>query len=1051
MDDRDKTRQELISELNGLRPELSRLREQEAGRQKDRQDLAQTQDRLQTLIYDSNDAIFSLDAGRNLTDCNPAFLKMFGYSRDEVIGRSIRFAHPNDESYERFGRTIYPLLEATGSWRGEWQYQRKNGSLILLGTAVSAQKLPDGQVLGYIAVVRDITARKQAERTLGYFKTVVEHSSDAIGLSSPQGKHWYQNQTFDELFGDIGDDPPASVFVDPKTWREVFDTTMAGEPWAGEVKMRRQGGGIVDILLHAYPFKDERGEVLGLVGVHTDITKRKQNENTLKESELRLKIAGKASYDLVYEWDVAGDNLEWFGDLDGLLGFASGEISQNITAWLGLIHPEDQHLLKNAVEHHRTSTEPIHYEYRIQGQNEAYRYWSDYGLPLLDDQGLPYKWIGVCTDITKRKKAEEEIKQLSQFRESIIDNANIWLSVLNERGEVVLWNKAAESISGYLKDEVIGHSKIWEWSYPDDEYRKEISAKTAAIIDKIEVLKDFETTIRRKDGKKRIMSWNSRSLFSDEGNTIGSISIGRDITERKLATDALRESQDRFRALSEESPLGVSLIDRQGGYKYLNPSFIRMFGYTLEDLKTGRDWFKLAYQDEDYRELALKAWRHDLSQFGTGEARTQTFEVTCKDGSSKTICFRSVTIASHGQFVLYEDISERIQAETERAGLESQLRQSQKMQAIGTLAGGVAHDFNNILTAIMGYGELAQMGAEKGRNNQAQLEHIVAAAQRARDLVKQLLTFSRRSETDFKTLDLNRLLASSVKMLKHTIPKMIDIQMDLAENLDFMQANATQMEQVIMNLASNASDAMPDGGALMLETASVWLGSDFAGKHLEMAPGRYVLLTVSDTGVGMDKDTLAQIFDPFFTTKEIGKGTGLGLSTVYGIVRDHGGHISCYSEPGLGATFKVYFPVIESDSPPAQDREPSLQDAPGGQEAILLVDDEDYIRELGSEMLGEAGYRVTTAINGEEALETYQSTQKETDLIILDLGMPGMGGHKCLQKLLALNPRIKVLVASGYSASSKVKELLNQGAAGFIAKPFTRNDLLITIRTVLDN
>lgn len=299
-------------------------------------------------------------------------------------------------------------------------------------------------------------------------------------------------------------------------------------------------------------------------------------------------------------------------------------------------------------------------------------------------------------------------------------------------------------------------------------------------------------------------------------------------------------------------------------------------------------------------------------------------------------------------------------------------------------------------------------------------------------------------------MSLNDAVESSLELLSRSLPKMVEIETSLAPDLSPVNADPTQMEQILLNLATNAADAMPQGGRLTVETQNVTLGEEYCRLHLEAAPGDYVLLQVSDTGQGMDVQTREHIFDPFFTTKQVGKGTGLGLASVYGIVKAHGGQIYCYSEPGLGTSFKIYLPAHQGPAAVATKPAPPPERCLTGHERILLVDDEENLRQLGEQLLTQSGYQVTTAGSGEEALALYQASAPAFDLVVLDLGMPGMGGQRCLQALLALDPAARVVIASGYSANSQAKDSLRSGAAAFVAKPFRRVDLLDTVRSVLD-
>ena len=333
-------------------------------------------------------------------------------------------------------------------------------------------------------------------------------------------------------------------------------------------------------------------------------------------------------------------------------------------------------------------------------------------------------------------------------------------------------------------------------------------------------------------------------------------------------------------------------------------------------------------------------------------------------------------------------------------------------------------------------------------NHRKDLAKVNQAARNGAELVQGLLTFSRKTEIKPLPLSLNRRIEQLQKMLSRTIPKMIMMELLLADNLSAINADPTQVDQVLMNLAVNARDAMPEGGKLVIETENVIIDEDYGRVHLGAEPGLYVLLSVSDTGQGMDKETLQHIFEPFYTTKGPGAGTGLGLAMVYGIVKQHGGHIVCNSEPGAGTTFKIYFPAIISDEESREVR--AKRSARGGSETVLLVDDEEMIRDLGSRVLTKAGYKVVTASNGKDALNVYEAHSAEIALVVLDLIMPEMGGKQCLEGLLRLNPAVKVVIASGYSADGPTKDALAAGAKGFVKKPYDIRQVLEVVRSVLD-
>ena len=520
------------------------------------------------------------------------------------------------------------------------------------------------------------------------------------------------------------------------------------------------------------------------------------------------------------------------------------------------------------------------------------------------------------------------------------------------------------------------------------------------------------------------------------------------IEARRAAEDSLLESEERYRTVVNQAADAIFLCSLEGRFIDVNQKACEVLGYTREEL------LNLTVMDTDIKFPGTEELNGLWSQVSPDKPLSMESYLRRKDGSLFPVELRIGQFEFKGQTLylgLARDITQRREAEKEKAKLETQLLHSQKMEAIGTLAGGIAHDFNNILAAITGFTELALEDFRQGRVREDRLRRILGSAERAKELVAQILTFSHRSEVALTTLDLNREVTQAVNLLERTIPKMIGIELDLADNLKPIRGNQGQVEQILMNLGTNAQDAMPDGGRLIIQTENFDLDEQYARQHPEFIPGEYVLLTVSDTGFGIDADIARQIFDPFFTTKEVGKGTGLGLSIVYGVVKSHNGYISCYSEPGVGTTFRIYLPVSEVDSAsePAELRAPEV--IVGGDETILLVDDEEALRDIGLEMLSDQGYRVITADSGETALRIYQEQNGLIDLVILDVNMPGMGGFQCLRELHQLNPGLPVIITSGYSPDERLRSMVSNGVDGYVAKPFRRVDLLKKVRDVLDS
>jgi PAS domain S-box-containing protein len=510
------------------------------------------------------------------------------------------------------------------------------------------------------------------------------------------------------------------------------------------------------------------------------------------------------------------------------------------------------------------------------------------------------------------------------------------------------------------------------------------------------------------------------------------------VENRRRAEKALRESEEKFRMLVEQSPLGISLIGKDGRYKYVNPQFLEMFGYTIDDVATGRQWFDKAYPDEIYRQKVLKEWSEFQQQPHIGRSRPHVYRVTCKDGSHKEINFKGLSLENQDQLVIYEDI-------TERSQLEQQLQQAKRIEAIGTLAGGIAHNFNNLMMGIQGRASL--MTLELGSSD-PQLEHIKAIEEQivsASNLTRQLLGLARGGKYEVKPIDINELLVSSAAIFGRT-RKDIEIHSKIYASSLVVEADKRQIEQVFLNIFVNSIQAMPEGGKIYLETSILSLNASFC-KPYAAIPGRYAKISIEDTGVGMTKETCQQVFDPFFSTKEKYLGSGLGLASAYGIIKNHGGIITVYSDLGRGTTISIYLPVSEKTAFIETQIEDNIVRGSG---TILLIDDEEIIIDVGKPMMENLGYRVIAANCGEKAVDAVSENGDNIDLVILDLIMPGMDGGRTFDAIRDIQPKMPIILSSGYSLKGKATDIMRRGCNAFIQKPFNISELSQLIRKVLD-
>jgi len=651
---------------------------------------------------------------------------------------------------------------------------------------------------------------------------------------------------------------------------------------------------------------------------------------------------------------------------------------------------------------------------------------------------------GILTDeIKRRQRTEDALRESEEKYRLLAENASdvIWSTDLNLN--FVFVSPSIEKIQGWTAEEFKSF-RLQEIMPPDS------LAMVGKVIEEERLLEkeagaDPKRTRRleieeyRKDGSTVWVEVIAGFLRDKDEEPVGITGITRDISERKRAEEALRHSEERFSKAFHisPSPTIISTLD-DGRYIDVNESFLRMLGYLREEM-IGHTAAKLnvwaSYDDRKKAGQKLSA---------QGFLRGELLHLRNKSGDIRyTLLSAEIITLNNEKYVLsiFYDI-------TDQRKLENQLRQNQKMEAIGTLAGGIAHDFNNILSAVIGYTEMAQGEADAGEHLRHYLEQIHKAGERARDLVRQILAFSRRHEQEREPVMIAPIIREGIKLLRSSLPSTIQIVRSITTAPTLILADSTQIHQVLMNLCTNAAHAMREkGGILDIQLKKEKVVAARALHPFDLKAGEYVKLTVSDTGRGIDPAIMERIFDPFFTTKGPGEGTGLGLSVVYGIVRDHGGAIDVESDPGRGTAVSVYFPLKDTEEPLL---EQLTETTLGGNERILFVDDEPALVELGGIMLSSMGYRVTSSTNSSEALKIFRAGSRDFNLVITDMTMPDMRGDELAREILKLRPDIPIILCSGFSDMISEEKARELGIRRFIMKPFLKKEMARAIREVLD-
>lgn len=678
----------------------------------------------------------------------------------------------------------------------------------------------------------------------------------------------------------------------------------------------------------------------------------------------------------------------------------------------------------------------------------ALRWISVDSSPIYDPRtGELAEVMTTFVDITEQKRNQGVLQRSQQRFRDLIETTSDWVWEVDENLRYTYASPRVREILGYEPEDILGRTPMSLMAPGEAERLSEVIARIVAERAPFRVL---ENTNVHRDGHRVVLETSGVPFFDAQGIFRGYRGIDREVTERRRVEQELRRERDFVSAVVDTVGSLVVVLDREGRIVRFNRACEQCTGYSAEEV-TGKPFWDLFLTPDEYdviRDVFLRIISMRLTPDKPEFPSRRVNHWLTRSGERRLIQWSNTLITDREGGVEYV-IGTGVDI-TEQRQLEEQFRQAQKMEAVGNLAGGLAHDFNNLLTVINGYSQLVldQLGEESPLWKEVlEVQH---AGERATSLVRQLLAFSRKQMVRPRILDLNSVLAGLTKMLGRIVGETVELITEFDPALPPVKADPGQIEQVVMNLAVNAIDAMPQGGRLTVETRSVYLDETYGARHLGVQPGPYARLTISDTGHGIGPEVHPHLFEPFFTTKETGRGTGLGLSTVYGIVKQNNGHVWVYSEPGLGATFKIYLPAVEGQVATLAP-EPSVAETYNGTETILLVEDEPALRTMAGEALRRNGYSVLEASNAAEALRLAEMQGSRIDLLLTDVVMPGMNGRELAAHVADRFPGVKVLFVSGYTDSAVIRSGLLSGSSAFLEKPFPPSILMRRIRELLDS
>jgi PAS domain S-box-containing protein len=1042
--------------------------------------LKKSEEKYRLIAENMADVVSVLDMNLRFTYVSPSIMFLRGFTVEEAMKQTLDEVMTLESL--KIALTAFEeemKLEASGAADPdrrrtmEVEEYRKDGSIIWVEINLSYMRDENHKAVAILAMTRDITARKQAEEKFREahrrLDEIIEFLPDATCVIDADGKVIAWNRAAERMTGVpkaemigkgeyeyalpfYGERRPVlidlALLPDAELEKRRYDIagrsvdTIYGDIYVPNI----YGGKGAYLYGAASRLRDAAGNIVGAIESIRDITELKQAEEARRKSEERFKLSMEATNDGLWDWDIKTDAGYFSPMYYHMLGYEVGDFPMKGNSWRELIHPDDcENALRMNMECIEGRREHFEVEFRMKAKNGEWHWIMGRGKCVMrDEQGHALRLVGTHVDITGRKLAEAALRESEERFRNLYQESPIPTFTWQRKEDgfiLVDFNKAAIQMTNGKVADIRGKSAV------------ELYGNRPQVLNDMNLCYKERSAITRELTSQHFAP--GRFLFVNYGFIPPDLIIvhTEDQTEHKHAEEALRESEDKYRSIFENAVEGFFQSTPAGSFLTVNPAFARIFGYASPEelISTISDISQQYYVNHEDRLRYMEILQEK------GAVQNFEFKARRKDGAMVWVSNSTRVIVDEGGNIIrydgiVEDITERKQMEEEKQSLQERLQRAEKMEALGTMAGGVAHDLNNVLGVVIGYAEMLLMDADESKSASPSLVNIMNGAQRAAAIVQDLLTLARRGVSGREVLNLNKIIADCQKSPEFeklfSYHPFVRIKADLEPDLLNISGSSVHLGKTLFNLVSNASEAMPKGGILTIKTANRYLDRPIQG-YDEVREGDYVVLSVSDTGEGIPAADLKRIFEPFYTKKVMGRsGTGLGLAVVWGTVKDHNGYINVESEEGKGSTFTLYFPVTREDIT-AEAAAISISEYMGKGESILVVDDVKEQRDLAAGMLRKLNYNVSSVSSGEEAVAYLK--EHKIDLLVLDMIMdPGMDGLDTYKEVLEIHPQQKALIVSGFSESDRVITAQDLGAGAYVRKPYVIEKLGLAVKKEVD-